>query len=172
MRSQTWCHCCPVETPSRACSRAVRVEEDVHGVRLCGEDWRQEVPRRRWTYSGVAAAPVHQGCPVPFYDFDIVTWAGGSIATVTGINLKAGELQPQHLPTLYLYRLCPLQVVRITFGMIWRGDNTCGKQSFKLNSTKGTFFTDPRCHSHLEGKMVTTAARARIQWSRRGDKQG
>ena len=152
MRSQTWCHCCPVETPSRACSRAVRVEEDVHGVRLCGEDWRQEVPRRRWiNRSGVAAAPVHQGCPVPFYDFDIVTWAGGRIATFTSIDLKAGELQPQHLPTLCLYRICPLKVVRITSGVVWREDNTCGKQSFKLNSTKRIFLT-------VVSKSLTLAA--------------
>ena len=141
MRCQTWCHLRPVETPSSACSRAVRVEEDVHGVRICGEDWRQEVPRMRWVYtSGVAAAPVHQGCPVPFYDFDIVAWAGGCIM-VTNIKLKTGELQPQHLPTLYLYPICPLMVVRITAGVVRRGDNTCGRQSFKLNSTKTTFFT-------------------------------
>ena len=140
MRCQTWCHLRPVETPSSACSRAVRVEEDVHGVRICGEDWRQEVPRMRWVYtSGVAAAPVHQGCPVPFYDFDIVAWAGGHI--VTSINLKAGKLQPQHLPTLYLYPICPLEVVRIITGVVWRGDDTCGKKSFKLNWTKRTFLT-------------------------------
>ena len=95
----------------------------------------------RWTYTtGVAAAPVHQGCPVPFYDFDIVAWAGGRI-TVTRINFKVGKLQPQHLPTLYLYPICPLEVVRIILGVVWRGDDTCGKQSFKLNSTKRTFFT-------------------------------
>ena len=153
MRCQTWCHLRPVETPSRGVSRAVRVEEDVHGVRLCGEDWRQEVPRRRWTYtSGVAAAPVHQGCPVPFYDFDIVAWAGGCIM-VTNIKLKAGELQPQHLPTLYLYPICPLKVVRITFGVVWRGDDTCGKQSFKLNWTKRTFLT-------FVSKSLTLAATA------------
>ena len=137
MRCQTWCHCRPVETPSRPCSRAVRVEEDVHDVRLCGEDWRQEVPRTRGRYIRVAAAPVHQGCPVPFYDFDVVAWAVG---TRTKKNLKAGELQPQHLPILCLYRLHPLQVVRITFGVVWRGDHTCCKQSFKLNSTKGNIF--------------------------------
>ena len=113
--------------------------------------------RRCWV--GVAAAPVHQGCPVPFYDFDIVTWAGGSIATVTGINLKAGELQPQHLPTLYLYPICPLEVVRIITGVVWRGDDTCGKKSFKLNWTKTTFLT-------FVTKSLTLAATAicRAKW--------
>ena len=151
MRCQTWCHLRPVETPSRGVSRAVRVEEDVHGVRLCGEDWRQEVPGMRWTYTtGVAAAPVHQGCPVPFYDFDIVAWAGGRV-TETSMNSKVGKLQPQHLPTLYSYRICPLKVVRIMTGVVWRGDDTCGKQSFKLNSTKKTLFT-------LVSKSLTLAA--------------
>lgn len=153
MRCQTWCHLRPVETPSSACSRAVRVEEDVHGVRICGEDWRQEVPRMRWVYTtGVAAAPVHQGCPVPFYDFDIVAWAGDRI-TVTRINLKEGKLQPQHLPTLYLYPICPLEVVRIITGVVWRGDDTCGKQSFKLNSAEGTFST-------IVSRLLTLAATA------------
>ena len=129
------------------------MEEDVHGVRICDEDWRLEVPRMRWTYTtGVATAPVHQGCPVSFYDFDIVAWAAGHII-VTSIKLKAGELQPQQLPTLYLYPICPLKVVRITLRVVWRGDNTCGKQSFKLNSTKKTFFT-------LVSKSLTFAATA------------
>ena len=131
-------------------SRAVRVEEDVHGVRLCDEDWRQEVPRTRWIIIGVAAAPVHQGCPVLFYDFDIVAWAGGRV-TRTRINYKTGELQPQRLPTLYLYPLCPLKVARITFGVVWRGDDTCGKQSFKLKSTEGTFST-------IVSRLLTLAA--------------
>ena len=70
----------------------------------------------------------------------MVAWAVGHII-VTGNNSKAGELQSQHLPTRYLYRLCLRDVVGISFGVVLRGDNTCGKQSFKLNSTKRTFST-------------------------------
>ena len=107
----------------------------------------------RWVYtSGVAAAPVHQGCPVPFQDSDMVAWAVGHII-VTGNNSKAGELQSQHLPTRYLYRLCLLVVVRISLGVVCRGDNTCGKQSLKLNSTEGTFSTNV-------SRLLTLAATA------------
>ena len=153
------------------------MEEDVHGVRICGEDWRQEVPQMRWTYTGVAAAPVHQGCPVPFYDFDIVAWAAGHII-VTSIKLKAGELQPQHLPTLYLYPICPLKVVRITFGVVWRDEDTCGIAVFQVELDKENIYvfyfkiTHPRCHSRQQGRVMTWHARVRLQWSSQGHKQG
>ena len=92
-----------------------------------------------WTEGGEATSPVHQGCPVPFYDFDIVAWAGGRV-TVTRINFKAGELQPQHFLIRDLYRLCPLKVGRIIFGVVWRGDNTCGKAVFQVELKKGNIF--------------------------------
>ena len=82
----------------------------------------------------------------------MVAWAVGHII-VTGNNSKAGELQSQHLPTRYLYRLCLLVVVRIIFGVVLRGDNTCGKQSFKLNSAEGTFST-------IVSRLLTLAATA------------
>ena len=83
----------------------------------------------RWIKMVVAAALPHQVCPVPFFDFDIVARAGGRITTM---NFKVGELQPQHLPTLYLYRLCLLKVVRINTGMVWRGDNTCSIYRYEV----------------------------------------
>ena len=82
----------------------------------------------------------------------MVPWAVEHII-VAGINSKAGELQSQHLPTRYLYRLCLLVVVRIIFGVVLRGDNTCGKQSFKLNSAEGTFST-------IVSTLLTLAATA------------
>ena len=152
------------------------MEEDVHGVRLCGEDWRHEVISMSWRHtSGVATAPVHQGCPVPVYDFDIVAWAGGRVRWI--INLKVGELQPQHLPTLYLYGISPLKVVRITFGVVWREDNTCGKAVFQVELHKENIFdsclqiTHPHCHNRLQGRVITSA-RVRLQWSSQGHKQG
>ena len=128
-RHQTWCHRCPVETPSSGFSRGIRVEEDIHGVGLCGEDGWQVV----------AAARVHQCSPVPFHDFDGVASAGDHIPRRTSINCKAGELQFQQLPALCLYPLCLLKSAGITPPwVVWRADNTCGKQSLKLNPTKGT----------------------------------
>ena len=47
-------------------------------------------------------------------------------AVVTEPNCKSGELQPQYLPNLHLYRLCLRKVRRVVVGVVWRGDNTCG----------------------------------------------
>ena len=154
------------------------MEGDVHGVRLCGEDWRHEVIGMSWSYtSGVATAPVHQGCPVPVYDFDIVAWAGGRVRWI--INLKVGELQPQHLPTLCLYRICPLKVVRITLGVVWRDEDTCVVIAvFRVELDKENIYdlyfkiTHPRCRSRQQGRVKTYHARVRLQWSSQGHKQG
>ena len=166
MRCPTWCHRRPVETPSSGCWWTVRVEEDVHGVAVWGEDGRQEVIWMRRFQIRVATAPVHQGCPIPFYDFDKVAWTGGRI-TVTRINCKASELQPQHLPTLYFYPLRFLEVVRITLRVVWRGDNTCEVQSSQLNSTKGTFQLIISTSLTLAATAVCRANRCRLpeSWS-------
>ena len=129
-RLQTWCHCRPVETPTFLCATAIRVEENVHGVGQGHYDWWQEVTIRSWTSLGVAAAPVHQSCPVPICDFDKV-----SGTHICHPNSNVGELYPQNFPTLDLHRLCYIQIIRIPIRVVWRGDNTCGKQSFRLNST-------------------------------------
>ena len=135
-RLQTWCHCRPVETPTSLCTTAVRVEEDVHGVGHGRYDWRLEVTARSWTTVVVAAALAHQGCPVPICDVDVVVGTHRCRP-----NSKEGELYPQDFATLHLYCLCFINVVRIFSRVVWRGDNTCGTQSFKLNSTKGIFLT-------------------------------
>ena len=131
----------------------------------------------RWTYaSGVAAAPLHQGCPVPVYNFDIVAWAGGRVIR---INLKVGELQPQHLPTLYLYGVSSLKVARITFGVVWRDEDTCVVIAvFRVELDKENIYdlyfkiTHPRCRSRQQGRVMTYHARVRLQWSSQGHKQG
>ena len=72
----------------------IRVEEYFHCIGYRCDSWWLEVQGRRWVPGGVAAAVVHQGCPVPIGDLDIVA---------TGPhNSKVGELQPQYLPSLYL----------------------------------------------------------------------
>ena len=94
---QTWCHCAPAKTPSKSCMIDIRVEEYFHCIGSRCDSWWPEVRGMGWIR--VAAAVVHQGCPVPIGDLDIVARAGGDI---TSINSKAGELQPQYLPGLHL----------------------------------------------------------------------
>ena len=138
-RLQTWCHRRPVETPTSSSTTTIRVEVDVHGIGLCRDDWRHEVMGMGRRDCGVATAPVHQGCPVPICDFDMAAWA--CVNGITDPDSKVSELQPQYLPTLYLYCLCLVEVERVVARVVWRGDNTCGRQSFKLDSTKGIFLT-------------------------------
>ena len=98
---QTWCHRDPAKTPpSRSHPvSAIRVEEYFHCVGSRCDGWWLEVQGIRWTI-GIAAAVVHQGCPVPIGDLDIVAWAGGD--RTTNFNSKVVELQPQYLPCLHL----------------------------------------------------------------------
>ena len=103
----TWCHRTPAETPTKMCTITICVEEDLHSVAPARYDWRQKVRGRRWISSRVAAAVVHQGCPVPICDLDKVDTGGEPV------NSKVGELQPQYLPTLHLYDLSPVEVGRI-----------------------------------------------------------
>ena len=99
----------------------IRVEEDLHGVRVGHDDWRLEVTGGSARNRGLAAALVHQDFPVPICDLEMV-----AITVATVLNSKSGELQPQYLTNLHLYRLCLLKVGRVEFGIVWRGDNTCG----------------------------------------------
>lgn len=72
---QTWCHRNPAKTPASLCTTAIRVEEYFRCVGFCCDGWWLEVPGiplMRWINPGVAAAVVHQGCPVPIGDLDIV----------------------------------------------------------------------------------------------------
>ena len=94
---RTWCHRAPAKTPSSPCIHVIRVEEYFHCVGFRCDSWWLEVQGIRWVSGGEAAAVVHQGCPVPIGDLDIVVPTGGLI-----FNFKVGELQPQYLPGLHL----------------------------------------------------------------------
>ena len=96
---------------------AIGVEEDLNSVAPGRYDWRQEVIGIRWISIRVAAAVVHQGCPVPIRDLDKIAWAGGDITA--NPNSKVGELQPQYLPTLHCYGLYLVKVVRILVRVVW-----------------------------------------------------
>ena len=64
---------------------------------------------------GLAAAVVHQGCPVPICNFDIVLTRG----VFSIINFKVGELQPQYLSSLHMNSFGPLKVVRVVVRVVW-----------------------------------------------------
>ena len=96
------------------------MEEDLHSVAPGRYDWRQEVVVFRWSSIRVAAALVHQGCPIPIRYLDVVACAGGDgDVFTTRQNGKAGELQPQYFPALNLYRLCFVKVGRIVARVVW-----------------------------------------------------
>ena len=93
------------------------MEEDLHYVGPGRNDWRHEVIGMRWIKKGVAATVVHQGCPVPIRDLDIMARTGGDITA--SLNFKIGELQPQYLPRHHLYCLCHLMVDGVFVGIVW-----------------------------------------------------
>ena len=83
------------------------MKEYFHSVGFGCDGWWLEVKKEIiWLNIGEAAAVVHQGCPVPIGDLDVVAWAGlpGGDRT-TSPNSKVGELQPQYFSTLYMYCL-------------------------------------------------------------------
>ena len=83
----------------------------------------------------MAAAVVHQCCPVPVGDVEPVGEAGVDVEAHP--DFKVGELHPQHHPTLHFYCFFLKEVVWIVtrpWG-VWRFHSTCGKGSFKLRQS-------------------------------------
>ena len=90
----------------------------------------------------MAAALVHQGCPVPIDDFNKIAWTGVDI--ITSGNIKVGELQPQYLSACYFYGLRLVKVVRIVVRVVRRGNITCGKESInKILSYQLSLYHSP-----------------------------
>ena len=73
----TWCHCNPADAPTRPCIKAISSEEKVDDIAGAYDGGRQ----------GVAAAFLHQSCPVAVRDCQLVEVAGG-----LGLNVKCSEL--------------------------------------------------------------------------------
>ena len=74
----TWCHCAPADTPTRVSTiPVISTEHQLDNV-ACAYyvGWK-----------GGAAALLHQGCPVPVRDCQVVIVTGG-----TGLNVKCNEL--------------------------------------------------------------------------------
>ena len=121
----------PAEIPTIPCTGAICVEDYFHYV-APGSDWRNEISpassnHKMAIWIGTAAL-FHQGSAVPISNFDIVSLTGG----IHKMNIKVGELYSQYRPTLYFYSLRLVNVVWIVTRVVWGGDNTCGKKTFKL----------------------------------------
>ena len=153
-------YCTPAETPTSGRIIVVCAEEYFHSVGSGQYYWWQEEAAMRWFYRGVAAAPVHQGYPVPIPDFDKVAWAGGDISTI--LNSKVGELQPQYLSALHFYCLSLRQIVWVVARVVWWFYNTCDQEKTKQMFIGSTHL---HCRSLVQGKVVSAlAARFRIQF--------
>ena len=74
----TWCHCAPADTPTRSCITAISTELQLDDVACACYVGRK----------GGAAALLHQGCPVPVCDCQVVeAMTSGRI-----VNVKCSEL--------------------------------------------------------------------------------
>ena len=74
----TWRHCAPADTPTRPFSKGTSTEHQLDDVACASYVGR----------NGGAAAFLHQGCPVPVRDCQVVVATGGM-----GFNVKCSELQ-------------------------------------------------------------------------------
>ena len=122
---QTWCHRSPVDAPASLLNSRTSTEykfdnigSGCDGGRQGGADVLASNPD---AIRGGAAALLHQGCSVAVHDCQVVVVTGGMIP-----NLKCRELQWHDESLRNLYSVCPLKVVWIVVGVVWRGDNTFG----------------------------------------------
>ena len=113
---ETWCHCCPVETPAIVIVTVICVEVDVHHVGQSRHYWWREVDPRHWRCGRVATALAHQSCPIAISNLDIVY-------TIV-VNSKFDELQPQYFPLFHLYHFGPFQIIWVSLRIVWRWHNT------------------------------------------------
>ena len=74
----TWCDRTPVDTPTRVCKTVISTEQKVDDVACASYVSRQ----------GPAAALLHQGCPVPVRDCQVVAATDGT----TRLDVKCSEL--------------------------------------------------------------------------------
>ena len=101
----TWCHRTPADTPTRPCIIVISTEHQLDDVACaCYVGWK-----------GVAAALLHQGCPVTVQNCQVVVATGETI----GLNVKCIELQKNDQFLLHCYHLCLLDVVWVVLGEVW-----------------------------------------------------
>ena len=143
----TWRHCTPAETPPLPCNTMVCMEQDIDDI----------CPAWDIGWQGDTTGHPHQGCPVAVRDCHPVC---------IFLSREVGELQCDHQSLLHLYFVRHPQMIRILSRVIWRCDNTWGKESFKFQwsiGSVGASATHLCCHSHLQDKVVSTA-RVHSQW--------
>ena len=100
----TWGHCTPADTPTRPCITAISTEHQLDDVACACYVGRK----------GGAAALLHQDCPVPVRDCQVVVVTGG-----IGLNVKCSELQRKDQSLLDLDRLCLPDAVWVVVRVVW-----------------------------------------------------
>ena len=133
MLTLTWCHHTPPDPPTSPSICAISAEHQLDNVACACYIGRERgadtlISDQNVAIRGGAAALLHQGCPVPVRDCQVVVGTGGTGGTFV-LNVKCSELQWEDQSLLHLYRLRLLEVVRIVVGVVWWGDHTCGKDS-------------------------------------------
>ena len=89
----TWCHCNPADAPTRSCGTAISSEEKVDDIASAYDGGRQGgahtlASNQNAAIRGGAAALLHQSCPVPIRDCQVV----GAITGRRRVNVKCSEL--------------------------------------------------------------------------------
>ena len=88
----TWCHCTPADIPARFSIIVISNEHQLDNV-ACAYyiDWKGEahilVSDHNAAIRGGATALLHQGCPIPIRDCQLVVATGGM-----EFNVKCSEL--------------------------------------------------------------------------------
>ena len=101
----TWCYCTPADTPTRVSTiPVISTEHQLDDVACAGYVGRK----------GGAAALLHQGCPVPVRDCQVVVATGGM-----GFNVKCSELQRKDQSLLNLNCLCLIKALWIVVRVVW-----------------------------------------------------
>ena len=101
----TWCYRTPADTPTRPCSIGTSNEHQLDNVACaCYVGWQ-----------GGAAALLHQGCPVPVCDCQVVVVTGG---IPLHFNVKCSELQREDQSLLHMDRLCLPEAVWVVVRVV------------------------------------------------------
>ena len=138
MLIHTWCDCLPADTPTRWCVFLICFEVEVDNITPCNYLWWHEVLIVAFVILlwGVAAAFVHQDCPIAIRDFDMVALTLGTIPYG-----KVVEIQHQDLTPFPLYCLCLFDIVRISSREFWWGDHTFIKEDFYQKEINGVSYS-------------------------------
>ena len=99
----TWCLSTPPDAPTRECFTAISYEQKVDNVACASYVSRQGgvdtlTSNNNVAQIGGAAALLHQGCPVPVRDCQVVVATNDGVIVISiiiiifGLNVKCSEL--------------------------------------------------------------------------------